>query len=110
MTAILISGNDLPELPGQVSDEPDQSCRNGDVESRNQVVISHPPTYNSSPDHNSDIWNKECKHAENGKAVEYAFFIHFLCGLGCREKEQNQVSHQQEAGQVYQIARFDGDG
>jgi hypothetical protein len=99
--------NWLPELPGKVHDKPDKPNRDQDIESRDHVIVRDPPRSDPAPDHDSDVGNEKRDHAEHGQHVEYLFLVHLLRGFTYRREEKNQVSHQQETGQVYQVTGLD---
>lgn len=59
----------LPELPGEIQYEPDQTQGYCNVKTRDQVVIGNSPGLYPPSDHNPYIRYKECKDAENSQTV-----------------------------------------
>ena len=68
----------LPELPGQVQNEPDQPYGYHNIESRYHIIVGYPPRKDSSPDHDSDIWNKESQNTENSETVQDSLLVHIF--------------------------------
>jgi hypothetical protein len=100
----------LPELPGEVHDKPDHSKGNQYIEGCYNIVIANAPRDNSAANHDSNIGYEKGKYAENSEHVENLLLVHLFCWFGTGRKEKDQVSHQKEAGQVYQVTCFDKDG
>jgi hypothetical protein len=100
----------LPEFPGEIHNKPDHPQRYYNIQSRHYVIVGDTPGDNSSANHDSNVGYEKGKNAENGKYIQNLFLIYFLCRFGTGRKEEDQISHQQETGQVYQVTGFDENG
>jgi len=94
------------ELPREIHNKPDHSQGNYKIKRGCNVIVGDAPGGNPAADHNSNVGNEKSKDAEYSEHVENPLLVHFFRWFGTGGKEKNQVSHQEEAGQVNKVTGF----